>query len=61
MKALRRGLVIVKFIKEATDSILYSEHPIKIGSHTSRGGGGVAGLLPNITGMCAPGFELNLF
>ena len=43
MKALRRGLVIVKFIKEATDSILYSEHPIKIGSHTSRGGGGGGG------------------
>ena len=40
-----------------TDTILYSQHATKIGSHTARG------TIPNITvtDMCGPGFELNLF
>ena len=56
------ALVIVKAAKGTTDTILYSQHAIKIGSHNGQRGGG-GGLLPNITdtGMCGPGFELNLF
>ena len=61
--------MIVKVTKAATGTILYSEHAIEIDSHNGQcvcvcvwgGGGGGRGLLPNITGMCVPGFELNLF
>ena len=54
--------MIVKATKGGTDNILYSQHATKIGSHNGQGGGG-GGQLPNITdtGMCGPGFELNLF
>ena len=60
------ALVIVKATKEATDTILYSQHVIKIGSHNGQGEGegeGGGGLLPNITGtgMSGPGFKVNLF
>ena len=33
------ALVIVKATKEATDTILYSQHVIKIGSHNGQGEG----------------------
>ena len=37
MKALRRGVSDSKATKGATDTILYSEHAIKIGSHNGKG------------------------
>ena len=64
MKGLGR-LVIVKATKGGTDTILYSQHATKIGSHNGQGemdNYQTSQTWHGMTlGMCGPGFELNLF
>ena len=53
------ALVIVKATM-GTDTILYSHHAIKIGSHNGQGEVDYYQTSQD-TGMCGPGFEPNLF